>query len=109
MTSRREFFGLLAAAPLVAPAVVKELTQTKHGTLTLQFERLRGTAEEFGFRDWSADLNRMALSPRWPDNQMNYRLADGTKIWAIGDYKLPPDAIPNRLYGAHINADGDAV
>lgn len=116
MTSRRQFFGFLAAAPLVAPAVAKEMIGPKYAS---------GFIGEFAFSDWTT------LQPMRP-------LSDGSFVMSMeeseafmkainvpsvsfGPIKIPMHepqqqriarygwAIPNRLYGAQINADGDAV
>ncbi len=97
MTSRREFFGLLAAAPLVAPAVVKEMAapgSISSGGLfpdyTAAFRAYQAKFRTFRFKDWTP--------------VGDYQV--------IGHVRLPYErtiGIPNRIYGAQINADGEAI
>ncbi len=105
-SSRREFFTLLAAAPLVAPAVVREMAKPnlsylsgKTVTSILDFD----TGHIFQLADgerihWPA---RMGTIKRFEGLPM--RFAESI------DAHKSTDEIPNRLYGAQINADGDAV
>lgn len=101
MTSRREFFGLLAAAPIAVPAIAKAMTEAAN-TSSLNYI---GLAK--GERIWMQPA-RGILRP----NEIRRRLGlveisrpDGKPIRITTE----ETAIPNRLYGAQINADGDAV
>jgi hypothetical protein len=138
MTSRREFFGLLAAAPLVAPAVAKELASTAMTPNAIRsmagftpilpdyFGSSEG--ETIYYRPMSSGFPvvRNAKPGRYHfEKPTHLDMEDGRQIYAIGDCvisQLEPDVLtddpgyyfkplvaPNRLYGAQINADGDAV
>lgn len=107
MTSRREFFGLLAAAPIAVPVIAKEMASAVSGPKY---------AKGLSFVDELHYWRPLRLNPRdcVPLDGRQYSVAewttqDGSKILTIGDVKLPLSTIPNRLYGAQINADGEAV
>lgn len=110
MTSRREFFGLLAAAPLVAPAVVKELSVAMTpnaaraiagfgpiGSSGFVFDEMHTySGNDAGFEQFREMLFEAGV-PRSND-----------KLRALMR-SIPPWDAPNRLYGAYLNADGEAV
>jgi hypothetical protein len=98
MTNRRGFLGLLAAAPLVAPVIAKEMAASQYASGST-FEPLYLDFMKFapGERLYSFGIEPVRdglISP----NEMRQML----DLPPIGD-------IPNRLYGARINSDGDAV
>ena len=105
-TTRRKFFGLLATAPIAVPAIAKEVTaamtppKDRFGHLrfaageSLNLDRYRALgryANITNFKDWS----RCGYHDHYPfeSDDSDYRSA----------------IIPNRLFGAQINADGDAI
>lgn len=97
MTSRREFFGLLAAAPLVVPAMAKELAATSPGAaLTI------GKDIPIWVEGRALMGCRIIEGPLISGNEINLFLR---KHWRFAS---PPDP-PNRLYGSQINAEGEAV
>ncbi len=102
-SSRREFFTLLAAAPLVAPAVVRGMAAPpgiSSGAAipdyTAAFLAHQAKFRTLRFKDWT--------EPVWEwtsgIDEKGRRYTKGREVKAT---------IPNRLYGAQINADGDAV
>lgn len=95
MTSRRGFFGLLAAAPLVAPVIAQEIVKSfpvSKGIGRGGWVEIR-TASGVGAESFIRGIRTL--------NEV--REMEG----------LPPLpfvlSVPNRLYGAQINADGEAV
>lgn len=96
MTSRREFFGLLAAVPLVALAIAKEMVATPSHQISSSFAVAEG--------EW-VEIRQIRLEDfrRGIRSVNEIRQMEG----------LPPIGcvtdVPNRLYGAQINADGEAV
>jgi hypothetical protein len=133
MTSRREFFGLLAAAPLVAPVVVKEMGATINSVRAASgFEPIRHLKIADGEVIWHRPWQRVSPTIRNAkpgqyhfDVPTHLDMEDGRQIFAIGDciiqplepdvltdepgYCFKPNVSPNRLYGTQINADGEAV
>jgi hypothetical protein len=94
MTSRREFFRLLAAAPLVAPIIARAATEASQ-TFTASFGMVSGESA------W--------IHPHIRYSAMMRRLLSVDEIRRLEGLPPLPAATPNRLYGAQINADGDAV
>jgi hypothetical protein len=108
-TSRREFVGLLAAAPLVAPVVVKEMAgkvSNMHFEMTAG-ELFRVAPGESFFPARMGALKRLDGEPlRFSDSRCAY--FDYHPFESdVPDYRSAK--IPNRLYGAQINQDGEAI
>jgi hypothetical protein len=60
--------------------------------------------DDFDFGNWLANLTPHVDAPI-----TYWRSASGEPITAIGDFGLPLSTVPDRLYGARLTADGDAV
>ena len=125
MTSRREFFGVLAAAPLIAPAVVKEIGATINSVRGASgFEYLHHMSTSTDEIVWHRPWTRVAptISGAKPgryhfEEATHLDMEDGRQIFAIGDclieplepdvltddpgYYFKPQGSPNRLYGSH--------
>lgn len=102
MTSRRDFLGVLAAAPFVAPAFVQP-RYASGGTF-----RLSGMAAGIVGEDCHGGF---VLSPSQSRAFLAAMDQPMTKLGTLNILMRSPSPwdAPNRLYGAYINDDGDAV
>ena len=98
-TTRRKFFGLLAAAPIAAPMIAQDLAKQNYWS----GRRLTSILDfDTGHIFQMADGERI----NWfPSRMGTIKRLDGKPIRFAED----DPGIPNRLYGTQINADGDAV
>ncbi|WP_156948882.1 hypothetical protein [Bradyrhizobium sp. WSM1417] len=102
--TRRKFLGLLAAAPVVAPMVAQAAAARKlyfsGGISGLSGEFLVGEAcgESLLTPAQMNAFDAVLSAPAAPNEALR-------RLMSI----VPPWSIPNRLYGARINDDGDAV
>ncbi len=106
MTSRRRFFGLLAAAPLVAPALVKEMATQSTLPASPYFDPTwLSTGLDHGYiplpRYGQPDAVYSGKGWRWTCRTDD----EGLQSWEY----VQTEETPNRLYGAQINSDGDAT
>lgn len=107
MTSRREFFGVLAAAPIAVPVIAKEMAENFAAprVMTLNLSSgISGEAFLASRAEW-VEINSNAW--RGEDIKRGIRSVDEVRTLE----GLPPIeiSIPNRLYGVEINARGEAV
>jgi hypothetical protein len=115
MTSRREFFGLLAAAPVAIPAIAKELAAPK--SLLMHFEMSAG--ELLPSRDLTRGRYGKLLRVSDDPPTISINSTRRRNPYAGGDDSYDAECLawndrhriraPNRLFGAYINEDGDAV
>lgn len=104
MTSRRNFLGLLAAAPVVGPEMVKAAVQ--EAPHRYAFARaLRGATGVSGAIG-SAGVQRLTIEVDTFAAQ-EYIRTTTEQIQRL--MMLDDNGIPNRLHGSYINADGDAT
>ena len=110
MTTRRGFLGLLAAAPIAAPIVAKELAAPMlHSggfvrgiageslTLTLDHDWGKPDGREI------ARLRGLLRAPTpWTTGEITADKLD------VGHLQMPLN-IPNRLCGVEINQEGEAI
>lgn len=110
MTTRRQFFGLLAAAPIAVPAVAEAaLNAATSGPRARTFtsEWAGGTYTLYG------ETVPLKVFPRF-NNTVNFR-SEPCRLYEFhpfeagnnGDYSTA--YIPNRLYGTQINEEGEAI
>lgn len=100
MTSRRQFLGLLAAAPVVGPEMVKAAVQEAPHVSKFREFVLRGDHGPTGIPGHYAAYVRYAEPENYISKFTNFDISvDPPVDW------LPP----NRLHGSYINADGDAT
>jgi hypothetical protein len=103
-TTRRKFFGLLAAAPVVVPTIAKEMAAEISAPRAAWRQIHSG---ESLWIDGARDLR-----PRY-GNVINMSMAESEAFMEA--LNVPSVSfkelliVPNRLFGAQINADGDAV
>lgn len=107
MTSRREFFGLLAAAPIAVPVIAKDMACAAAASKYAMGSAFVDEIHYFkGFRLGPGNVvpieSRQYSVEEWTTQA-------GLRVQSVGDVQLPLSTIPNRLYGAQINADGEAV
>lgn len=102
MTSRRSFLGLLAAAPVAAPAMIKSAAAQQYCSFGgIVFPSLNDLVADGGFTlspQQSAEFLKVFDQPM-------VRLGP---VEILMHHTAPWD-VPNRLLGVSINDDGDAV
>jgi len=104
MTSRRQFFRLMAAAPIAVPVIAKEMAEA---VALSESEFAFGTMTDFIVScdfDTIHTGNVERLITFGLPRQRFYGEIDVSR-----DHDFNIAATPNRLYGAQINADGEAV
>jgi hypothetical protein len=115
MTSRRDFIGLLAAAPFVAPVVAKEMAEA---AMTPNAVRSVAGFSPIFVGEGAMIGSRIIEGPfissserysseliAWPNRNREWRwvYVDNDHDYDFGD------DTPNRLHGVTINSDGDAI
>jgi hypothetical protein len=104
MTTRRGFLGALVAAPIAAPALAKEALAPRHRFASGGLVRGMGKTEALSL---SVDTSEFRfLVDRFEIAKANcmdtyYRAVTGSDGSA--------QVVPNRLYGAEINQQGEAI
>lgn len=108
MTSRRDFLGIVAAAPFVAPVIAEAVAAPRYAT--------GGLAEGVSLDTWvgriaEKNLGEFTLTR---EQSIAFRAALDAPMVRSGPLavlmrSLSPWEAPNRLHGAYINDDGDAV
>lgn len=126
MSTRRGFLGLLAAAPIAAPAMAKELAASQFASGGF----VRGVAGVGELQTLSLEVDTSTLRKSIDEFAANIRLGAPSTVW-LGDQPAPepwmiehedghislwfdPENeihinVPNRLYGAEINKRGEAI
>lgn len=119
MTTRRGFLGLIAAAPVVMPEVVTQIGA----------EMIASKFASGGFVHGAAKLETLSLNVEWdkpdPDSIARLRqLMRAPTLWSEEAAPITPlqprhvrrlrelqalGPVPNRLYGATINQQGEAI
>lgn len=110
MQSRRNFLGLLAAAPVIGPAVAKEVMAAPHyasggwirgytSSFTVGEAGWLGLGTTFdAFSDGSIRAPKLSVELMQPAPTR-----DEPALWSrLFD-------VPNRIYGTTINSEGDAI
>ena len=106
MTSRRDFLGLLAASPLVAPVVAKEMA----APASAWSRKLVGGEALIGSDIIEGPF--LTTEGGWISVNRRYhgqRRYTWTAVDPGRDCEFATTDIPNRLYGVSINSDGDAI
>jgi hypothetical protein len=103
MNGRRRFLGLLAAAPVAVPAMVRELASSAAaGTANAAdlLAAIRVSAGEWVELRLPSGASRLqgACLRDWSDGRLSYSV----------EFKGASE-VPNRLHGAFIKEDGDAA
>lgn len=104
MTSRRTFLGLLAAAPVAVPVAVQASMQPRYASGAV-------------FRNWAGAMVGESCHGGFllsPSQFVAFRKVVGAPITrgetvTVMMRRSSPAETPNRLHGAYINEEGDAV
>lgn len=130
MTSRRAFLGLLAAAPVVAPAMAKAAA-SEIGTMRLmsgsvvRFAGSPGCSNPIRYMDvqslkLSVDTTEVEEALKQLAARRYEPVVDAATVpeWAADEHwrllpeyqrRIEAQRTPNRLFGAYINEHGEAV
>lgn len=102
--SRRSFFGLLAGLPLIAPAIARSVAGPRYisgiaGEVPLSpLTNADDVGELILSRRESRAFELSLTTPRGPNPQLVELMRS-----------RPPWQVPNRLFGARVNDEGNAV
>lgn len=105
MTSRRTFLGLMATAPLIAPSVVKAAAKPRWSSGGI-------IGKAFGSQLVGEDCHGgFALSPSQSKAFLEAMEQPVVKLESLTILMRSPTpwGTPNRLHGAYVNEEGDAV